>query len=402
MNSGPAQVTASNMTTRPARLHYIDWLRILAMLAIFFFHSNRLFDTAGWHLKNADQSIVSSMVTGLLDLWLMPLFFLLSGVGSWYALRFRSGGQYLFDRVKRLLIPLYTVGVFILVLPQVYFDWVTNNGYTGTFWESIQLYIGSIPDQFYASPLFFNLFWGHLWFLQYLFLISLVTLPLLVYLKSEKGQKLIKRLATWCNRWGGVFLFLIPLILVSIGLRSFFAGEHTWADFFYFAVFFLIGYIMPADNRFTDSFKRWGWVCLALGIVGWLGGGYFILGLGYNYPGRESFSLMFVLFQIIGGIANWSWVVFILSLGVRYLNFNNKVVNYGNDAVLPFYILHQTIILIVGFYVIQWSMGIAPKYFIIVALSFVGIMAIYELLVRRINVLRFLFGMRLKKKLKVA
>jgi len=195
---------------------------------------------------------------------------------------------------------------------------------------------------------------------------------------------------------------LIPLILVSIGLRSFFAGEHTWADFFYFAVFFLIGYIMPADNRFTDSFKRWGWVCLALGIVGWLGGGYFILGLGYNYPGRESFSLMFVLFQIIGGIANWSWVVFILSLGVRYLNFNNKVVNYGNDAVLPFYILHQTIILIVGFYVIQWSMGIAPKYFIIVALSFVGIMAIYELLVRRINVLRFLFGMRLKKKAKVA
>ena len=398
MNSRLSQGAESEATVRPARRYDIDWLRILAMLAIFLFHSNRFFDEFGWHLKNADQSIVSSMFTGLLDMWLMPLFFLLSGAGSWYALRFRSGGQYLFDRVKRLLVPLYTVGIFIILLPQVYFDVVTNKGYTGTFWEWTPLYLGSIPDRFYASPFFFNIFYGHLWFLQFLFLISLVTLPLLMYLKSQAGQKLIKRLATWCSRWGGVFLFLIPLILVRIGLRSFFAGEHTWADFVYYAVFFLIGYIMPADNRFTDSFKRYGWVCLALGIVGWGGAGLFVLELGYPYPGAESFSLMFVLFQTIMSIANWSWVVFILSLGAKYLNFNNKVVTYGNDAVLPFYVLHQTIILVVGWFVIQWSIGIAPKYLAITTTSFIAIMAIYELLVRRINVLRFLFGMRPRTK----
>ena len=327
----------------------------------------------------------------------MPLFFLLSGVGSWYALKFRSGRQYLFDRVKRLLIPLYTVGVFIIVLPQVYFEWVTNEGYTGTFGEMIPLYLGSITKHFSASPLFFNVFWGHLWFLQFLFIISLVTLPLLIYLKSEAGQKVIKRLATWCSRWGGVFLFLIPLIIVRIALRSFFAGEHTWADFFYYAVFFLIGYIIPADNRLTDSFKRCGWVCLALGIAGFVAELLLVLVLGYPYPGAESFSLMFILFQIIMSIANWSWVVFILSLGAKYLNFNNKVVTYGNDAVLPFYILHQTIILVVGWFVITWDIGILPKYLIIVVVSFVLIMALYELLIRRINIVRFVFGMRLKK-----
>ncbi|MFC1906473.1 acyltransferase family protein [Chloroflexota bacterium] len=386
-----------NITTKPSRLYYIDWLRVLAMLAIFFFHSNRFFDIAGWHLKNADQSLVSSAFTGLLDLWLMPLFFLLSGVGSWYALKFRGGGQYLFDRVKRLLIPLYTVGIFIILLPQVYFDWVTNKGYTGTFWESIPLYLGSIPDKFYASPFFFNIFYGHLWFLQFLFLISLVTLPLLIYLKSEAGQKLIKRPAVWCSSWGGVFLFLIPLFLIRIGLGSFFEGQNTWADFIYYAVFFLIGYIMPADNRFTDSFKRCGWVCLALGIAGWGCAGFFLGVLGYNYLGRESFSLMFVLFQIIISIANWSWVVFILSLGARYLNFNNRVVNYGNDAVLPFYILHQTIILIVGWFVIPWNIGILPKYLIIIVVSFPLIMAMYDLLIKRFNIVRFFFGMRVKK-----
>ena len=359
-----SNINENSISTKPSRLHYIDWLRVLAMLAIFLFHNNRFFDTVGWHLKNAEQSMVSTMFTGLLDLWLMPLFFLLSGVGSWYALKFKSGGQYLFDRVKRLLIPLYTVGIFIILLPQKYIDAVTNEGYTGTFWEGLPLYLRSIPDQVYAHPLFLNVFWGHLWFLQFLFLISLVTLPLLIYLKSDSGQKLIKRLATWCSRWGGMFLFLIPLVIVQIGLRSFFAGEHTWADLVYFAAFFLIGYIMPADNRFTDSFKRCGWVCLALGIVGWGGQGFFVLGLEYNYPGRESFSMMFVLFQIIRSIANWSWVVFILSLGARYLNFNNKVVTYGNDAVLPFYILHQTIILSIGWFVIPWDIGILPKYLI--------------------------------------
>ncbi|MFC1980540.1 acyltransferase family protein, partial [Chloroflexota bacterium] len=375
----------------------IDWLRVLAILAIFFYHSNRFFDEFGWHLKNADQSIVSTMFTGLLDVWLMPLFFLLSGVGSWYALKFRSGGQYLFDRVKRLLIPLYTVGIFIIVLPQVYFERVTNNGFTGTFWEMIPNYFSSMLDHLHASPLFFNVFWGHLWFLQFLFLISLVTLPLLIYLKSEASQKLIKKLATWCSRWGGVFLFLIPLILVRIGLRSFFEGQITWAESVYYAVFFLIGYIIPADNRFTDSFKRYGWVCLALGIVGWGGVGFFIGVLDYNHPGTEPFSLIFVLFQIILSIANWSWVVFILSLGAKYLNFNNKVVNYGNDVVLPFYILHQTIILVVGWFVITWDVGILPKYLIIVVVSFVLIMALYELLIRRLSIVRFFFGMRLKK-----
>jgi len=67
---------------------------------------------------------------------------------------------------------------------------------------------------------------------------------------------MIEGLATLCNRWGGLFLFLITLILVRIGLRSFFTGEHTWADFVYYVIFFLIGYIVPADSRFTDISGR--------------------------------------------------------------------------------------------------------------------------------------------------
>jgi hypothetical protein len=91
--------------------------------------------------------------------------------------------------------------------------------------------------------------------------------------------------------------------------------------------------------------------------------------------------------------------MFILSMAAKYLNFNHKVLTYGNEAVLPFYIFHQTIILCGGWLVIRWNIGIGPKYLIIALVSFGLIMALYDLLVRRFNVNRFFFGMRPKKKL---
>jgi hypothetical protein len=160
-------------------------------------------------------------------------------------------------------------------------------------------------------------------------------------------------------------------------------------------VFFIIGYLIPADERFTEGLKRHGWVCVALGIAGFGGLVFMVLELGYNPLLGESFSAIYVLFQIVWSIASWSWVVFVFSLGAKYLNFNNKVLAYANEAVLPFYILHQTMILLVGWYVIPIEMSIPLKYMIISTSSFVLIMALYELLIKRINALRLMFGMRL-------
>jgi len=380
------------------RRYDIDWVRVVATLAVFVFHSGRFFDTLDWHLKNAQQSDILTLFVGLLDLWMMPLLFLLSGLGSWYSLKSRSSGQYLFERVKRLLIPLYTVGAFILLPPQFYFELVTHGRYAGSIWKLIPPLYGGPLRFSLDAPYLINLWPGHLWFLQFLFIVSLLILPLLLYLKSEPGQRLIERLAGWSDRWGGLFLFLIPLALVRIGLRSFFRGEHTWADLVYYAVFFLIGYVMAADKRFTEGYKRHGWICLALGIAAYAGEGALIFGLHYPYPGAESFSWTYVLFNIVMSVGNFCWVMFILSLAAKYLNFNHKVLAYGNEAVLPFYILHQTIILLVGWFVIRWNIGMLPKYLIIAVVSFALIMALYELLVRRFNVVRFLFGMRPKKK----
>ena len=382
------------------RRYDIDWLRALATFGIFFFHCARFFDTGGWHLKNTEQSDIVTVFVGFFDLWEMPIFFLLSGVGSWYALRSKVGGQYLFERVKRLLIPLYTVGVFILLPPQLYIELVTNSGYSGSLWRLVPSFWDSGNGfRFRLNwPLLTNIWPAHLWFLQFLFLISLLLLPLLLYLRSESGQRVIERLAGWCDRRGGIFLFLIPLALVRIGLRGFFQEYLSWSALAYYAVFFLIGYVIAADRRFTESYKRHGWVFLALGLLAYGAEGFLMFGLGYRYPGPEYFSWTYVLFNMVMSIGNFCWVMFIMSLGAKHLNFNHKALAYANEAVLPFYILHQTIILLVGWYIIPLNIPILLKFLIISPISFLLIIVIFELLIKRVNAIRFLFGMRSKQK----
>jgi peptidoglycan/LPS O-acetylase OafA/YrhL len=404
---GNNQVEGKGNAIMKERRFDIDWLRVFAILAVFIFHCTRFFGAESWHLKNPEQSMVVFVLTrGLIWPWLMELFFLLSGAGAWYALKTRKGGQYLWVRVKRLLIPLYTVGLFILIPPQVYFELTTNAGYTGNFVELLSLFFSRLPAELFdIFPRVLNdparlipfSFCGHLWFLQYLFLISLLTLPLLIFLKSERGRRWIDCLAGWCNRRGGIFLFVIPLALILIGFRWFFSGGRSWADFLWYSAFFVIGYIMVVDKRFIEIIKRHIWASLVIWLVGFFGFvAVLVLVLGYD-PGQEPFSLMYVLYQTVWSVTAWSAVAFMLGVGAKYFNNSNKTLAYANEAVLPFYLLHQTVILCVGWFVIPWNLGILSKFLIILAASFVLIMVLYEILIKPFNLVRILFGMHSKK-----
>ena len=380
------------------RRYDIDWLRVLAIGMVFFFHNARFYDPYPWHVKNAEQSFGMFLFVALLHSWMMPLFFLLSGVGSWYALKSRTAGQYLGERVLRLLVPLYTVGTFILLPPQLYWDRLTNGRFSGSF---LEFYPSFFKDfHFDLLPPFVIPWSGHLWFLVFLFAISLFSLPLMIFLKSESGKRVIVKCARWSDRRGGIFLLLVPLFLVQACLRGFFQGDHTFADLVYYLICFLMGYILPADERFTESLRRHAWICLPLALTGFVALGGLVLGLGYEPLPGQGFSplWLYLLFQLVMSVQTLCWIVFLVGMSAKYLNFHNKVLGYCNEVVLPFYILHQTLILFVGWYVVQWNIAIAAKFLVISVTSFILIMAAYELLIRRINWMRFLFGMKPKKR----
>ena len=134
--------------------------------------------------------------------------------------------------------------------PTLYFTLVTNRGFTGNYWQMYPTYLNHVISYGFniKSPFFFGIWPGHLWFLQFLFIMSVVLLPLLLFLRSERGNRLVQWLAGVCARPGGIFLFLIPLAGVRILFKHIFPGDKTWADLIYYAVFFLVIINVLAQN----------------------------------------------------------------------------------------------------------------------------------------------------------
>lgn len=384
----------------------IDWLRVVSMLIIFVFHNGRFFDLIDWHLKNPDKSFGVTIFTGFLAQWIMPIFFLLSGAGSWFALEFKNSKYYLFGRIKRLLIPYYITGFLILIPPQYYWEQITHSRFTGNFFQFIPQYFHSpYKPQIFGIYLGFHprgmSYWaGHLWFLRYLFILSLVALPLMSYLKSESGRRLINKLAELCYHRGGIFLFAVPIAIAQMAIRPAFPEYTSFADFAFWLICFLIGYIIPSEDRFTQAIKKNGWISLTIGAVTFMLMGYLWSKPGYaeELVFHPAYIADHLGYQALSSLNAWCWIVFLFSISTKFLNFSNKILIYSNEAVLPFYILHQTIILSVGYFVTKWNLNIMLKYLIISTSSFILIMVIYELIIKRLNIIRFLFGMKLNNK----
>ncbi len=378
----------SSIVQPTQRLYYIDWLRVLAMFCVFFFHNSRFFDSfSDWHVKNATTSLGPTMVVAFLNIWMMPLFFLVAGAGTYYAFKTRSAAQYAGERSLRLLVPLI-FGMFVILVPQAYYQAVfQGQDFSGNnFFQIYWMYLKTLPD----------LEFFHLWFLYYLFIFSLVTIPIFINF-SGSGKSIASRLAEWLSRpWVLVLSLVLSLALVDafLSTEGFWGNRNSggWNIVSYF-LFFIFGYIIFANPRITATMKNLTWPALGVGVIVSVALIAFFLD-PLTEPQDYYGTSFYIAAQAIYALNTWAWLIAILGLGARFLTRNNRFLQYSNEAVLPFYILHQTVIIVIGFFVVQWNTGVGLKYLVISTSSFTGIMLIYELLVRRITVLRFLFGMR--------
>ena len=208
------------------RMFYLDWLRVIAILMVFLYHSVHPFDFFDWQIKNRDQSEIITIILVLLDLWGMQFFFMIAGTASWFALRHRSARQYISERFNRLLIPCI-VGTILFSPFQYYLSWVNRlqrEVFSGSFWEFMR---GELPafDPLHLSFPGFSPRWiaggFHLWFVGFLFFFALITIPLFQWLKSEKGKPFVSILAKVCERRGGILMFIVPLMVSQFCLPPF-------------------------------------------------------------------------------------------------------------------------------------------------------------------------------------
>lgn len=177
------------------RRYDLDWLRVLAILTIFVFHCGRFFDTDGWHVKNPIRHEAVQVWTGFLASWLMPLIFVISGASTFYALSSKAAARFVRDRALRLLVPLI-VGIFTHVSLQVYLERVSSSKFKGSFLDFYPHYF----EGFYGSGGNFAWMGLHLWYLEMLFVYSIVLLPVFLWLKGDSGSRLTQRIGTLLAR----------------------------------------------------------------------------------------------------------------------------------------------------------------------------------------------------------
>jgi glucans biosynthesis protein C len=230
-----------------------------------------------------------------------------------------------------------------------------------------------------------GLTWAHLWFILYLFAISIIVLPLILLLRTGTGRRALAGLAGSLQKGAAILLLALPLPFII-----FLLPEIEGQPFFMYLLVFVYGFVLMSDARYGESLQKSRSAALILAVI------CTSILMTMWVSGREfaDFSLPSILMFFLRSFSTWFWIVAILGYGQKYLNVENRVLHYAREGSYPFYILHQTVIVIIGYYVIQWSTGVLPKFLVIAGCSLVVTTVLYDVVVRRTNVTRFLFGMR--------
>jgi surface polysaccharide O-acyltransferase-like enzyme len=385
-----------NFSLAPTRLYYLDWLRVIAILGVWAYHSARPFMLQEWLINNTQKSPVITFVFLIfLGSMGMPLFFLMAGAGCTFALRRRTGRQFIAERAKRLLVP-FIIGCILLSPVQFYFEWTHKEWYHGSFLSFIPVLVSDrlhlLASKF--SPSIFESLGSHLWFLGFLFTFSLIALPLFLWVKDESGQKVIAWLGKLGEKRGGLLLFIPPIAAVRMSLQPFFPGYTDWADFAYMLVFFVCGYLIFSDQRLIQAIRRDWRLALSMGVISTL---TMLVGLVFGEGSqwvKDPSTTGFYLGWGLVGVNGWCWTLFALWVGMRLLDFRSRWLDRAQELILPFYVFHQPPIVILAFFIIQWQTGILVKLSAVVLGSFVITLGLCEGIVRHLKPARILFGMK--------
>lgn len=366
------------------RRPFLDWVRVLAVLLLVPVHCANIFNqdpVIVAYVKDTDQLDVLVQAKDLFfSRWRLETLFLVAGAVSWFALARRSNRQYVAERAKRLMLPFF---VSLIVI----FPLMVNARWLGTP-EALPL--GAMYERFFLQPptdltgMDGRFTPSHLWFVMFLFLFSLVGVPLLRLLRRPVSQRAVSAVLAWPL---AIYLFVIPL---TLGREANFFGLAD-KDPLYFFLIFAFGYAVSSQPRFWAAVDRYLTLSVAIAVTVTVVSVLFFP--RHPAPGTTDELAVLWLFRI----SQWAWVLAALGAGHRWLNRDGPVLRYASEAVYPFYILHLPIATLIAFFVVQTSLHPTLKYTAIVVLAVGLTLAVYELAIRRVNLLRLCFGLKLRR-----
>jgi len=367
--------------------HYdLDWLRVFATLVIFLFHAAKPFLVDPWHIMNNQVSPGLDFLAGIVDVWIMPLLFVVSGMSVALSLRSRSAREFVRERASRLLVP-FIYGVLILSPLMVYVERLYYRQFDGSIFQFLpHVFDGLYLD--YGGGGNFAWMGIHLWYLGVLLVYSCLLLPLFLILSRRKWQERLTRLGDRLQNPGLLLLTALPLMLLStlnpsgLGFRKF----ASW-NLPIYLVLLVYGFLVIRVLQGYVVIYRFRWHFLAAGLLAGL--------IAAPLDSAPYGEVEFFFGQAARGLAMWSLILFLLGVFYPLRKRNSGLLRYTSGMVLPFYILHQPIIILAGYFVVL-PLDLSPlaKYVLLIAIALPITVALYEFLVRRSNWLRILHGLK--------
>jgi hypothetical protein len=322
---------------------------------------------------------------------MMPLFFIISGASLFYAIgKSADWRRFYVDKFLRLMIPVL-IGTVTHSTLQVYLERLTHGQFSGSFFSFLPEYFNGIYLGI-GMPGNFAFHGMHLWYLLFLFIYSLICYRFFIWLKGS-GREVLNRITSFFTMPGLIYLgFPVPLLMMKVLIPQTVldVGNGGWA-FLYYIWFLISGFIIVSSNRLQQHIMNQRWISLLLGVG---------LSSAYLYQLFSQSRLVFPagitdwIYTLLSFFGAWSWLFAILGFGMRYLAFDKPLLRSANEGVLPFFILHQTVLLCVGYFVMTWEIHDTIKWVIVVISSFIVIITLYMLFIRKFEFLRFLFGMK--------
>jgi peptidoglycan/LPS O-acetylase OafA/YrhL len=393
MTSIAASPTPTSTALR-GRLHWIDWLRVTAIAGVFVFHTLRPFNTDDWHVKNLEMSAVLNGLTTFFTSFGLAVLFLLAGAGVRFALLKRSPGMFIRERTLRLLVP-FIVGTLLLAPVQGFIEATHKGTYSGSFLGYLPVWVADVGGALGGgpSPTVFGVGY-HLWFLGFLFAISIIALPLCDWLMGDRGRRLIGLLVHGLGWLGATLTFVVPLfVLMGIG-AALGTSEHDWFEFAWYFGYFMIGFILFSDERFTAAVRRDLWPAAGVALVATA-----LIAAAIPAPldtaGQHGMGPIDLALGALFATLGWSWTLIILNIGMRVGRLQEPVSEHIGDAILPVYVIHQPVILAVAFFVVAWPLGILAKWLVVFGVSALVTLVLVELALRT-PIARLLLGARVR------
>jgi peptidoglycan/LPS O-acetylase OafA/YrhL len=388
------------------RLRGLDAMRALVVVGLIFFHSALVFDTHDdYYVKNGQTADLSALAA-LGVVWAMPLLFLTAGLAVWYSLDRRTVPAFLGERLRRLLVPL-VFGTLVLMPIPVWFRLRADPAYTESYaefyprflrvrleWSDFPFIVqGVLPEDLFET--------GQLWFVVLLLAFSLLLLPVFWWLRRRRDEGLLARLAPLATRPGVILLPAIPLGLTSAAfhLEEPHAAWSRWA----YLLFFLYGFVLASDRRYLAATHRHTAAAIAMGLTTFVVGFGMIAAAGTDGDPFVDYRPLSVTGRFLFGVTGWLWLVAILGLLARPRANRTSAGSarpstarpgWAGEAVLPVYVLHQPVLVAIAFYVVRWYLHPLVKYSVITTGTLLIVLAIYHLLIRRVQPARLLFGLR--------